>query len=194
MKPSKPDRKQDILDAALHCFNAHGVEASTIDMIRERCGASVGSVYHHFGNKENIAATLFHTAMEDHHVCQLALLAKAHDAQAGVKALAYAYVDWVSANPDKARFALHNRGVLAQGEAGAAMQARVKERLSSLLKWFKPHIESGQLKKLPIELYGSLITGPAHDYARLWLAGRAKADIRKYREIFAEAAWAAVRA
>jgi hypothetical protein len=46
---------------------------------------------------------------------------------------------------------------------------------------------------LPSEVYASLITGPAHDYARHWLSGRARTDIKAYREIFAEAAWQALK-
>eukprot|EP01030_Chromulinospumella_sphaerica_P002207 gene2207-2161_t len=43
------DRRQDILNAALACAAEGGVDAVTIDGVRARCGASVGSIYHHFG-------------------------------------------------------------------------------------------------------------------------------------------------
>jgi hypothetical protein len=58
-----------------------------------------------------------------------------------------------------------------------------------VLEWFRPYLDTGKLKALPVEVLGSLMTGPAHDYARLWLSGRAKTDIKAYREIFADAAW-----
>ena len=51
----------------------------------------------------------------------------------------------------------------------------------------------GTLKRLPKECYSSLITGASHDYARLWLSGRVKSDIKTYRDIFAEAAWNSVK-
>ncbi|MGH8806638.1 MAG: TetR/AcrR family transcriptional regulator [Noviherbaspirillum sp.] len=193
MTTAKKSRKQEILDAALACFTENGIEATTIDMIRERSQASVGSLYHHFGSKESIAVALYIDALAAHHEYQQALLAKANSAQAGVKAITYAYVDWVSANPDKARFVLYGRGVLAKSEVGAELQARARSHVTDVLRWFAPHIEAGKLKKLPLECYGSLITGPAHDYARLWLSGRVKTDIKAYREIFAEAAWNAVK-
>lgn len=193
MTSPKKTRKQEIIEAALQCFTEHGVEATTIEMIRERSGASVGSLYHHFGNKESIAAAIFNDAMEEHAERQQALLAQASTVEAGVKALAYAYIDWIADNPERAHFALYSRGYLAKGEAAATMNAGKRKRLSSVLAWFRPHIASGGLKKLPIECYASLITGPAHDYARLWLSGRAKTNIKAYREIFAEAAWNAVK-
>lgn len=193
MTTAKKSRKQEILDAALRCFTENGIEATTIEMIRERSQASVGSMYHHFGNKESIAATLYIEALAEHHEYQQALLAKARSAEEGVKAIAYAYIDWVASNPDKARFVLYSRSVLAKSGMAGELQERTRKHLTDVLAWFRPQIESGRLKKLPLECYGSLITGPAHDYARLWLAGRVKTELKAYREIFAEAAWNAVK-
>lgn len=93
MATSKINRKQEILDAALHCFNQHGYAASTIEMIRELSGASVGSVYHHFGNKESIGAELYQLAMNDYHAILQNLLEQAQSAEEGVKAVTCSYVD-----------------------------------------------------------------------------------------------------
>lgn len=186
-------RKQEILDAALGCFNENGIEATTIEMIRERSQASVGSMYHHFGSKESIVAALYVNALDEHRECQRRLLSAAKNAEEGVKAIACAYIDWVSAHPEKARLVLYNRGVLAKAGMAGELQERTRKHLTDLLAWFKPYIERGELKDLPLECYASLITGPAHDYARLWLSGRTKKDVKAYREIFAEAAWNAVK-
>ena len=193
MSTTRKNRKQEILDAALACFTENGVEATTIDMIRERSQASVGSMYHHFGSKEAIAASLYVEALAEHHEYQQSLLAKSHTAEEGVKAIAYAYVDWVSANPDKARFVLYNRSVLAKTDKADELKERTRKQYTEILAWFQPFVERGELKKVPQELYASLITGPAHDYARLWLSGRAKTDIKAYRDVFADAAWNSVR-
>ena len=162
-------------------------------MIRERSGASVGSMYHHFGSKEAIAAALFTDALAEHNEYQQQLLSAARNAEEGVKAIVHAYVDWVSANPVKARFVLHSRGVLAKSDMAGELAERTRGRIAEVMDWFQPYIDSGRMRKLPKEVYGSLITGPAHDYARLWLSGRAKSDIKAYREIFADAAWNAVK-
>lgn len=193
MAQQKKSRKQEILDAALRCFIEHGIESTTIDMIRERSMASVGSLYHHFGSKESIAVALYIDALEEHREYQQRLLASAHNAEQGVKAIAGAYIDWVSANPDKARFVLYSRSALAKSEAAGELAKTGKARVAEVLRWFEPRIDSGELKRFPMECYASLITGPAHDYARLWLSGRVKVAIGEYREIFTEAAWSAVK-
>lgn len=193
MTTTRKNRKQEILDAALACFTESGVEATTIDMIRERSQASVGSMYHHFGSKEAIAASLYVEALGEHHEYQQSLLKKARTAEDGVKAITYAYVDWVSANPEKARFILYNRSVLAKTEKADELKERTRKQYTEILAWFQPFVARGELKNVPQELYASLITGPAHDYARMWLSGRAKTDIKAYREVFAEAAWRSVK-
>lgn len=193
MTQAKKTRKQEILEAALECFTENGIEATTIDMIRERSGSSVGSMYHHFGSKEAIAAALFVDALAGHSEYQQQLLSAARNAEEGVKAIVHAYVDWVSANPVKARFVLYSRSALAKSDMGGELAAHSKTHLQEVLRWFEPHIESGTLKRLPKECYSSLITGPSHDYARLWLSGRVKGDIKTYRDIFAEAAWNSVK-
>lgn len=189
----KKSRKQEILDAALACFTEHGIEATTIDMIRERSGASVGSLYHHFGSKEAIAGALYISALDEHGELQRGLIEKVTNAEDAVKALVYAYIDWVAANPDKARFVLYSRRAVAKGDNASELAAHSKMRVNDIKNWFRKYVEEGSVKDLPLECYGSLITGPAHDYARLWLAGRAKTELKAYREVFAEAAWDSVK-
>jgi len=189
----KKSRKQEILDAALQCFVENGIEATTIEMIRERSGASVGSLYHHFGSKESIALALYGDALAGHAELQRRLLTAARSAEEGVKGIAGAYVDWVAANPDKARFVLYSRSALARSEAADALAQGGKAHIAEVMRWFQPHIDSGALKRLPPECYASLIVGPAHDYARLWLSGRTRTPLAALRAVFVEAAWNALK-
>ena len=78
------DRRQDILNAALACAAEGGVDAVTIDGVRARCGASVGSIYHHFGNRDGIVAALFFEIYHDQSRSVQAQL----DAAQGVEAAA----------------------------------------------------------------------------------------------------------
>lgn len=188
-----PNRKRAILQAALQCFTEHGVAATTIEMIRERAGASIGSLYHHFGGKDGIARALFLDAMASYHAQLWRRLEQAATAEAGVRALVSSYIDWIAEQPDRARFVLYSRGYLVQQAAGADLEADGRERISRLLGFFRPFIERGELKRIPMECYASLMIGPAHDYARLWLAGRVRTPLQNHRELFADAAWTALK-
>lgn len=52
--------KQRILDAAVDVFSAEGFTAATMAEIVTRSGASVGSVYHHFGGKDELFMAIHH--------------------------------------------------------------------------------------------------------------------------------------
>lgn len=80
------DRRQDILNAALACAVDGGVDAVSIDGVRARCGASVGSIYHHFGNKDGIVAALFFDIFHDQSRSVQAQLDAARGVEAGVRA------------------------------------------------------------------------------------------------------------
>lgn len=48
-----------LLDAAEELFAANGVDATSVNDIAARAGSSVGSFYHHFGDKETVQFALF---------------------------------------------------------------------------------------------------------------------------------------
>lgn len=54
------DSRQQVLDAVLTLFSERGYFATTVQDISSESGVSVGSIYHHFGDKEGIARSLYH--------------------------------------------------------------------------------------------------------------------------------------
>lgn len=194
-------KKREILLVALQCFTEHGVEGTTIDMIRQASGMSVGSLYHHFGNKDKIAAALFIQGMREFGEGLIAFLDQvslSEDSsvvvEKGIKAIVYANIDWIQRNQDWARFVFHYRRVVSSGDAKPKMDSDMKLFYQYLMKWFLPYAQLGILKPAPIELLASLIIGPSHDYARHWLGGRYKTPLVNHKEALAEAAWLAVKA
>lgn len=186
--------KRRILKGALACFNETGIEATTIEMILARCEASVGNLYHHFGSKEGLVAALFFCALEDQAALVDAELARARTTREGVAALVYSYVDWVTAQPELARFLFQARSSVSKGPHAAELQQRNRERGKRIVGWFAAEGRLQAMKELPKELVLSLIVGAPENYSRAWLAGRVKATPSQYRELLAEAVWASVAA
>lgn len=54
------DPRQQVLDTVLTLFSEHGYFATSVQDISSESGVSVGSIYHHFGDKEGIARSLYH--------------------------------------------------------------------------------------------------------------------------------------
>ncbi|MCF7200799.1 TetR/AcrR family transcriptional regulator [Pseudomonas oligotrophica] len=188
------DRKHQILQAALACFTEQGVDATTIEMIRDRSGASIGSLYHHFGNRERIIAALYLEGIGQYAALLEAGLGDSPDAEACIRLFVTGYIDWVVANPDWARFILHNRGRVEAGERGDQLREANRvhgERIAAILR---RHREAGAFKAIPGECFVSVVIGPAQDMARNWLAGRSKRALAEYRDLLAQIAWDSVRA
>lgn len=191
---ARSSRKQEILQAALACFTEQGVDATTIEMIRERSGASIGSLYHHFGNRERIIAALYLEGIGEYAALLEAGLVDTLQAEACVKLFVTCYVDWVVANPDWARFILHNRGRVEAGEWGERLREHNREHGRRIGAVLRRHREAGVFRPMPGDCFVSVVIGPAHDMARNWLAGRSSTPLAECRELLAQIAWDSVRA
>jgi AcrR family transcriptional regulator len=179
-------RRETILEAALESFGATG--ATTIEDVRKRSGASVGSIYHHFGGKEGIAVALYVEILRGYQAGVLRALGRAPDAEAGVRALVRHHLRWVERNPERARFLL--QGGVAREHAGDELKALNQSMFAAVGDWVE--LQSA-IRPLRREIFYAAVFGPAQELSRSWLAGRARA-LRRLEDELAEAAWRAVRA
>jgi AcrR family transcriptional regulator len=53
------ERRDEILDAALHCFVARGFHGTAVPEIAKRAGIAAGSMYHYFPGKEALVNALY---------------------------------------------------------------------------------------------------------------------------------------
>lgn len=186
--------KREILSAALACFVEQGIEATTIEDIRKRCDTSVGNLYHHFGNKEGLIAALFFCALDDQARVRAESLQIEGDTGVKVAALVQRYVDWVTAEPELARFLFQARPAVNQGPQAAELADRNRQRNRQVRDALADADSQGVFKTVPIELLPSLLIGQAESYCRAWLAGRVHTSPTHFRKALADAAWASLRA
>lgn len=187
------ERDRAILAAALECFTEKGFTATTVEDVRRRSGASVGSIYHRFSDKEGLAAALYVEALRDYQLGFLRVLRRERDAARGVRAVVRHHLRWIRANPDRARFLMHRRELEAALTDDADLRALNRETFGATQAWLRPHVEAGRLRDLPLDLCSAVLIGPSQDFARLWLEGRAASSITKAEPVLAEAAWHALR-
>lgn len=186
--------RRAVLSHALTCFNATGIEAATIEDLRSGSGQSVGTIYHHFRNKEGVAAALFFAGFDDQSRAIAERTAAAPDAHAMVAALVAAYVDWVTAQPELAAFLFMARETIAQGPHGPELVERLEARYAPIDARLAEGVRAGLIKELPTELIPALVLGGAESYCRGWLAGRREARPTVYAALLAEAAWRSIAA
>lgn len=191
---SRSRLKRHILSCALACFNEHGMEGTTIELIKMRADTSVGAIYHHFKSKEGVAAALYFLALDDQSQLFDARLGKADEVEKAIKTMVGSYLEWVATQPELARFLLQARTYVAGGPHADELAKRNKGRYKPLIEWITRGAVAGQLRVLPRETYASLLIGPSESYCRAWLSGRVKVAPTVQTEVFAEAAWRSLAA
>ena len=188
------ERREAILSAALECFTDRGFAATTVAEIRDRSGASIGSIYHHFGGKEGLAAELYVEGLRGYQAGLLEALERTPHAEGSIRGLVRHHLRWVESNPKLAKFLMGRR----ETELRLATEARVRELNRGFFPqvgaWMERHVRSKELRPLPPDLWEPLLLGPSQEFGRLWLAGRTRISLRRAERELAEATWNAVRA
>ncbi len=185
-------RRETILAAALDLFNVKGYDATTIDDVRQAAAASTGSIYHHFRNKQAIAAALFVEGLAGYQRELLEVFRQNPHACDGVPAAVRHYVQWCIRNPALARFMLAGRDFDVR-EATTPAVDELNARLNAeTAAWRAGNVERGELLPLSADAYLAVVYGPARSLVRSWLAGRLSVPIESAIEEVALAAWRAV--
>jgi AcrR family transcriptional regulator len=175
------NRRDAILDAALHAFESKGVLAATLDDIREGSGASIGSIYHHFGDKEGIAAALYARLLGEWQEGFVAAL-RGRGAEEGVRAAVDHHLRWAAKQPAAMRF------LLASTAPRSALAQQNRWFFDAVETWLASHAHS--LRQDLDRATGEAVwLGPATEYCRHWLAGNAPKPDRRRRELLADIAW-----
>ncbi|MCC7078670.1 MAG: TetR/AcrR family transcriptional regulator [Acidimicrobiia bacterium] len=193
-----PDRRRRILDAALDCFREQGIAATTIDDIRRRSGASVGSIYHHFGGRDGVVAAACAEPLETYVAGFLDALGTEEGPEAGIVTVVRFHLKRVRATPLLSEIilaaSLAGRGDSAEksGEMSALLRPHFTELGVGVRRWLGRQVEAGTLRPLPRDLQGALLMGPLFELTRLQLSGRVRASDSAIASQIGTAIWRAL--
>ena len=181
-----------VLLHARNVFLRLGLEGARIGDICAASGISVGSIYHHFGNKQGIAEAILVDALSDHKRLVRSHLTDALDCEQSVRQIIQASAIWLTSNPDAARFVLRFRNAI-HAAGSEKLQEHNRNELLPLLKRLSQWRAEGALRELPKEIIAPILLGPLYDYAKLWLAGKTSTSPAQLANHFADAAWASLK-
>lgn len=170
-------RRKEIIDAALSCFAESGYAAATVAEIRRRSGASVGSIYHHFGGKEGLARAVYLDGIRDYQAGLLTVLQNEDDARAGVQAIVRYHLTWVRDRPHRAGFLLRMRHADFMAEASDELSRLNRAFGRGVYGWARKQADAGAIRRLPMDLFISTVFGPCQEFVGLRLAGVAVTDL-----------------
>jgi AcrR family transcriptional regulator len=191
--PGRDGSAARLLAAALAVFNEVGINAASIHDICKRAQVSIGSAYHHFGSKQGLADALLVDGLRENVRALKSRLAQCRGAEAGIRALVESLIDWIEAHPEWARFIYTAADFRhRQGHADGLAEVNAEYR-ATIDEYFGPHLKSRALRRLPADVYASLVLGPVHDYARRVLGGAIAGKLSDRKRLLADAAWRVVR-
>ncbi|KPM54275.1 TetR family transcriptional regulator [Frankia sp. R43] len=208
MAPRQPRGEETVerlLTAALDVFASRDAGGFTVAAVTAASGVSLGSLYHHFGTFDGLAAALYERCMMRLLDRLVPAVEQADGAAAGIRAAVTDYLGFVHDEPAAARV-IHLSGFAPRTPEQAQHFARNKAvRIDRLLAWLRPHTGAGRIVDLPDLLIEMLLIGPPAELSRRWLAtstgtaapteagAGARSDLDVAAELLPERVWQSLR-
>jgi AcrR family transcriptional regulator len=163
-----PATRQRILDAALECFEANGVAATTIDDITTAAELSVGSVYHHFTGKDDIFEHLVRQALNDYRTGIVTALEGDRTVEQSLRRMVHFHIRWVEDRRALTRLMLQWEESQRDRPTGRDHYGEYSE---SIGHWLRKQAHDGTIRRMAPDLYSTLLMGPLMEHARQRTAG-----------------------
>lgn len=189
MRTATTARRQEILTAARSLFAAKGFQATSIEDICVRSGASVGSVYHHFGSKEGMAAALYVEAMTDYQRGLCGILEQPVSPDVAVGRVIEHYLRWMESNRESALLILSVEHADIRELAADQITTLNAPVVDLVEEWATQHVQSHSLPPIPLDLLMAYVIGPARRFAQMWLQGRTQITVDQAVQMLPAAAW-----
>lgn len=179
-----------VLDAAARVFAVHGVRGGSIHAIARQSRTSIGSIYHHFGDRDGVAVALYQRTLDDllAHVADAFLVP--HDARAALDAMVDAYLSWVQQHRSLARFLFFAGPAELDAERHGPLDATKVARMAPMFARVGTLIAAGVLRPMPPPILEVIVVGPMAEFARRLLGGSLPwAELRPGSELIKECLW-----
>jgi AcrR family transcriptional regulator len=188
------EHRRALLDVALRLFAERGLNAVSINAIAQEIGVTKGSVYHHFGSKEDIAVELYQESVAAILESTQQALRHAVTAKEGVTGLISNYLAWFGMHLNHGKFVFW---VMSGNVFHASLQTILAAQDASVAestRWLDPYIERGEVRAMSPQLRAAVVLGPSREFLRGWLASPSRrAMTEAMRELPLEA-WMSIRA
>lgn len=178
-----------LLDAALHVYATAGPQGFTVNAVTSASGVSLGSLYHHFGSFDGLAAALYTQCMGQLCDAVVTALAPTRTARTGVRAVVAAYLRFTEQSPDAALF-IHASAYAGYLTTHAAQIRAAKAPMqAAIAAWLHPRIEAGEVAPLSGPIIEMLVIGPVAEASRRWLSEHDTIDLTEARRVLPTRIW-----
>ncbi len=187
--------KERILQASLQLFVEQGYFNTNVPDISKLSRCSVGSIYHHFINKEEIAAQLFKDGLAKFRAALSKVMDVNQDVEKNIRAIVVAFLDFAESHHQLSRYlwlARHNEFIGSKVKHPTVIG--FDELGRKLTVMLKKGIRTKQIPNLKAYIYWNIIFGIPLSFIRDWLDGYTQNSPREVSKILADACWGALQA
>jgi AcrR family transcriptional regulator len=171
-----------------------GHKGLTVHAVMAASGVSSGSLYHHFGSIDGLAAALFSRCMSDLLQAVAAALHRSRTARAGIHAMVVAILDHARDHPAAARLIHTSQEFNFLPAHSARINTDKQANMHGIADWFAPHIAAGRIVDLPPIMIEMLVVGPAAETVRRWVYNPHTVDLEQAARVLPDRIWQSVRA
>lgn len=187
--------RERILQASLNLFVDQGYFNTNVPDISRASKCSVGSIYHHFLNKEEIADHIYKAGIKDFRKVLSKAFDPANNLETTIKAVVVTFLGFVEDNRQLSRYlwsARHNeflsKKVMQPTGVGFDEFGR------GLTKLIKTGVRNGEIPPVNAEIIWSIVFGIPLSFMRDWFDGYTRETPSQVAPVIAKACWAALQA
>ncbi|MCB0360228.1 MAG: TetR/AcrR family transcriptional regulator, partial [Bdellovibrionales bacterium] len=195
-QPESPELgpRERILQASLKLFVEQGYFNTNVPDISKHSRCSVGSIYHHFLNKEEIASQLYQNGIDQFRSAITEAIKTDSDLESTIRDVVVSFLRFAEENRMLSQYiwlARHNEFLNHKVTRPTTVGFDSLGR--KLTKIIKGGIRNGELSPLQAEVVWSILFGIPLSYVRDWLDGYTRSSPTEVAPVIASACYAALR-
>ena len=185
--------KERILAAALKLFVEQGYFNTNVPDLSRESQCSVGSIYHNFKSKEQVAASLYEEGIKAFRTALDTSIKPNDDVEQMIKSITCSFLEFCEVNHQLSKYmwlCRHNEFL-----SGVIVQPTIVgfDRLGrTLTRAIRGGVRAGKIRPLSAYVIWSVIFGIPLAYVRDWLDGYNPVPPSEVKEEIAEACWKAL--
>ncbi len=186
--------RERILQAALELFVKQGYFNTNVPDISKQSRCSVGSIYHHFLNKEEIAEQLYNDGIQRFREALTNGLEPSTSLEGAVRSVVITFLRFAEEHHLLARYlwlARHSEFLSKKVAKPTVVGFDVLGR--KLTRSIKDGIRKKEIQNLKAEVIWNIIFGIPFSYLTDWLDGYTRSRPSEVAETLGDACWAALR-
>ena len=186
--------RQRILAAALKLFVEQGYFNTNVPDLSRESKCSVGSIYHNFKNKEEVASALYDEGIAAFRMALNQALGSATEVEQIVKTLVRSFLEFSEVNFQLSKYIwLSRHNEFMTGLIPHPTRVGFDGLGRKLTKALKRGIREGKIVERPANLIWTILFGIPVGYVRDWLDGYNTEPPSVVSKELAEACWEALR-